>query len=77
MFGLFKRKKKEPEEIYDGLFRKGDLVYFRHRGDRTYGHIRRAYRSEEGETLYDVQVGGQCPYILYGKKEEDLHLKNY
>ena len=77
MFRLFKKKEKGPVEVNDGVFKKDDLVYFQHRGDRTYGHIRRAYRGEDGNTLYDVQVGGQCPYILYGKREEDLHLKNY
>ena len=72
MWWPFKKKTKEPEPVTGSKFLPGDDVYFKHRGDRTYGRICRVYSGECGEILYDVQVGGQCPYFLYGKKEEDL-----
>lgn len=68
-------KKKEPEPVISAKFQAGDRVWFRHRGDRTTGHVYRVFAGENGEALYDVQVGGQCPYFLYGKKEEELNFQ--
>ena len=76
MFWPFKKKKK-IEEVTDGKFKRNDFVYFQHRGDRTFGYVVKAYKAEDGSTVYDIQVGGQCPYFLYGKKEDDLHIKDY
>ena len=74
MWWLFKKKEKVLP-VPDSKFVPGDRVYFKHRGDRTTGHIYRVYAGENGEVLYDVQVGGQCPYFLYGMKEELLNLQ--
>lgn len=68
-----KKKESEPEPVTGAKFLPGEDVYFKHRGDRTYGRIYRVYTGENGEILYDVQVGGQCPYFLYGMKEEALN----
>lgn len=76
MWWPFKKKKKDPEPVVESRFQVGDRVYFKHRGDRTIGHIWRIYAGENGEVLIDVQVGGQCPYILYGMKEELFNLQN-
>jgi len=65
-------KKKTPEPVIESKFQPGDRVYFKHRGDRTYGRIYRVFAGKDGEVLYDIQVGGQCPYFLYEMKEEVL-----
>lgn len=76
MWWPFKKKEKEPEAAPEAKFAIGDRVYFKHRGDRTIGHIYRAYKGEDGGVVYDVQVGGQCPYFLYAMKEDLLNLQN-
>ena len=34
------------------------------RGEVTNGYIYRIYLSPNGEVMYDIQVGGECPSIL-------------
>ena len=65
--------KKEKEVPVEGAkFKDGDLIYFRRRGERTVGYVCKVYYGENHEILYDVQVGGQCPYYQYGLPEDAL-----
>ena len=70
----FFRKKKSKTKI-ETKFKMGDCVRFKHRGELTFGWIYEIYIKEGQETIYDIQIGGQCPAILYGFKESDLRLK--
>lgn len=67
-------KKKKEKPVVGAKFVLGDDVYFMRRGEKTYGRIYRVFTGEDGEILYDVQVAGQCPYFLYGMKEEAFTL---
>jgi len=67
-------KKGNPIKV-DGKYRVGDRVYFFHRGDRTTGDIYKVYGDSDGNPIYDVQVGGQCPSFRYGMKEAELYLQ--
>ena len=67
--------RKKQKIVVDGKFQEGQLVYFLHREERIVGYVYNVYAGEDGGVLYDVQVGGQCPYIRYGLKEEDVHLQ--
>ena len=68
------KKKETKKPASDSRFQFGDPVYFKHRGDRTVGRIYDVYAAEDGSVLYEVQVGGQCPYVLHDMKEEELTL---
>ena len=69
---FFKRKKKIEIET---KFKVGDPVRFRYRGELYFGWIYVVYPKSDEQTIYDVQVGGQCPMILKGFKEEELKLR--
>ena len=68
------KKKETKKPAPESKFHFGDPVYFKHRGDRTVGRIYDVYAAEDGSVLYEVQVGGQCPYVLHDMKEEELTL---
>ncbi len=68
----FKKKKKEIE-IIDSKFHKGNNVRFRNRfNDIVYGIIYDVKKDRNGKIFYDVQVGGECPYIKYDIPEEEV-----
>ncbi len=69
---FFKRKKKEKIET---KFKVGDPVRFHYRDELYFGWIYVIYPKEGVSTLYDVQVGGQCPMVIKGIKEEELTLR--
>ena len=70
---FWKRKKEEP--VIEAQFKDGDFIYFKRRGERTVGYVCKVYYGEDHEILYDVQVGGQCPYYWYGLKEDEIKLE--
>ena len=66
---LFKKKTLYPE---GAKYQKGDLVNFRRRDDLCFGYIYDARVDEDGMIIYTIQIGGQCPALLYDWKEEDI-----
>ena len=69
---LFKQKKKI---IVETKFKEGDPVRFRYKGELYFGWIYVIHASFRQPTIYDVQIGGQCPMIINGIKEEELTLR--
>ena len=70
----FKKKKKE-EVIIDAKFPVGEFVYFRHRDELSFGWVYAIKKDPTGKILYDVQVGGQCPSVIYDLPEDKLWVK--
>lgn len=66
---LFKKKPKYPETA---KYKVGDLVNFRRRGDLCFGYIYDAFVDSDGKITYTIQIGGQCPALIYDWKEEDI-----
>lgn len=66
---------KKQKAVVTGKYQEGDLVYYVRRGERTVGYIYNIYADADGTVLYDVQVGGQCPYIWHGLKEDEIHIQ--
>ena len=65
-------KKKQTIKI-DSLYHEGDFVLFKNKRDEaTNGYIYRIYLSPNGEIIYDIQVGGECPAILTGIPENKV-----
>ena len=66
---FFKKKKKE---IIQGLFQIGDNVSFPYKGEKSPGIIYDIHKDEEGDIIYDVQIGGECPAIIKNVKESSI-----
>ena len=64
--------KKKKIVVIETKFHKEDPVLFRHKGELYFGWIYEIYAKENQETIYDVQIGGQCPAIIKGIKESEL-----
>ena len=66
---LFRKKQKIVSKFSDG-----DYVRFKYRGELTFGWVYKIYTDKEGNVMYDIQIGGQCPAVLYGFQENQLTL---
>ena len=69
----FLRRKKQPE--IETKFKIGDSVRFRYKDELYFGWIYAIYPKLDEQNIYDIQVGGQCPMIIKGVKEEILTLR--
>lgn len=71
LFNLF--KKKAPKETWplDAKYKYRDFVRFRHRGELHFGFVHEA-RVENGEVIYTLQMGGECPTFVYNYKEDQI-----
>ena len=70
IFGkLFKRNKPD---LSIAKYKKGDLVNFRYRGELHFAFIYEIFVDKDSNVSYTLQLGGQCPALLYGWKEEDI-----
>lgn len=57
--------KKKKEVHIDSKYQLGDFVLFKNKRDEaTSGYIYKVYLSPNGEVMYDIQIGGECPAIL-------------
>ena len=65
---FFRKKEKYPE---NAKYQKGDLVNFRYKGELYFGYIDNA-NFDGKNILYTIQVGGECPTLVYHNKEEDI-----
>lgn len=64
-------KKKVKKEV-NGKYQLGQSVRFRHRGEVCPGYIYRVYLNDNGQVVYDVQIGGECPTVIVNIKEEEI-----
>ena len=49
----------------------GEMVRFRHKGEIAPGYVYAIHKREDG-LYYDIQIGGECPVIIEGIKEETI-----
>ena len=71
IFSIFKKKPRKPDWPEEAKYKVRDFVRFRHRGELHFGFIHEA-RVEDGEVIYTIQMGGECPTFVYNYKEEDI-----
>lgn len=69
---FFKKKKKIKPS---GKFAIGEMVVFRYEGALTTGFVYALKAKEDGTAIYDIQLAGQCPAILYNIEESELRKK--
>ena len=53
-------------------YKAKDFVNFYHRGDMRFAWIYDAKVDKSGAVFYTLQVGGQCPALLYDIPESDI-----
>ena len=57
-------KKKKPVAI-DSKYRLDEFVLFKdHKNEATHGTIYNVKLMDDGQIMYDIQVGGECPAII-------------
>ena len=71
-FDIFKRKPKKSAWPEQATYKPRDFVRFRHRGELRHGFIYEAELDGEGNVLYTIQMGGECPTFVYNYKEESI-----
>ncbi len=71
--GLFKKRLKTDIKPIKSKFKHGDMVRFRYENELTFGCIL-FIREVDNKILYDIQVGGQCPFIASLVEEKDITL---
>ena len=66
----FFKKKKEP---IVSKYQLGELVRFKNKGLMSAGYIHQIDKDEDGNVIYSIQIGGECPAIIDGVKEDTIH----
>ena len=69
---IFKKKNKKSAYPENAKYKFRDFVRFRHRGELHFGFIHEANVDEEGNVMYTIQMGGECPTFVYNYKEENI-----
>ncbi len=72
MFNFFKKKAKKEAYPESAKYKKRDFVRFRHRGELHCGFIFDAALDEDGNVIYTIQMGGECPTFVYNYKEDTI-----
>lgn len=72
----FFKKKKPKQVITNNKFQMGECIRFRCRGEMSPGIIYGMRLNNDGEVIYDVQIGGECPAIIYNVEEKAIIKKN-
>ena len=67
---FFKKKKKVT--ITNNKYQIREPVRFKRRGEVDPGVIYNIKQNNEGEIIYDVQIGGECPVIIKDIPEKDI-----
>ena len=67
---LFKKKKKVV--ISGNKYRVGENIKFKKRDDVNPGIIYAVKLDKDGNIIYDVQIGGECPAIISDIQEKDI-----
>ena len=65
-------KKKKPKIEINSKYKIGDPVSFFYKQDLKFGFVHNVKLSDEGKVIYDIQIGGECPAVIYDIKEYDL-----
>ena len=68
-------KKKKTIEVATGKYQVGDFVSFPYRGEMSPGMVYGVNKDEQGNIIYSIQIGGECPAIIRGVKEDTIHLR--
>jgi len=65
-------KKKDNKKITNSMFKLRDIVGFRYKGEMRRGTITNIEINANGEALYEVTMGGECPAVFNNLKDNNL-----
>ena len=66
---------KKKTQVVNTKYKKDDPVRFIYNGDEYIGWIYKIYPKDNQETIYDIQIGGQCPAVAKNVREKDISLR--
>lgn len=69
---IFRKKPKKDVYPENAKYKLRDFVRFRHRGELHFGFIHEASLDEDGNVVYTIQMGGECPTFVYNYAEEQI-----
>ena len=69
---IFKKKPQKSAWPEEAKYKPRDFVRFRHRGELHFGFINDARIDDDGNVIYTLQMGGECPTFIYNYKEENI-----
>ena len=72
LFNIFKKKSPKTSWPDSAKYQFRDFVRFRHRGELHFGFIHEARVDEGGKVIYTLQMGGECPTLIYNYAEDDI-----
>jgi hypothetical protein len=65
-------KKKRKVTITNNKYKLFEAVKFKRRGEVDPGVIYNIKLNSDGEVIYDVQIGGECPVVIRDVPEKDI-----
>ena len=71
LLDIFKKKPRKSDWPEEAKYKPRDFVRFRHRGELHFGFVHEA-RVLDGQVIYTIQMGGECPTFVHNYKEEDI-----
>ena len=66
-------KKKKKIEVVTDKYQVGDFVSFPYRGEMSPGMVYGVSKDEQGNIIYSIQIGGECPVIIRAVKEVPIN----
>ena len=69
---LFKKRKIAKQVPSSYKYPLGSTVGFKHKGDFTRAYVYEVYLNDDGQVVYDLQLGGECPSIIKGIEESKI-----
>ena len=71
-FDIFKKKPQKSAWPENAKYKHRDFVRFRHRGELHFGFVHEARTDEDGNVIYTIQMGGECPTFVYNYNENQI-----
>ena len=66
-------RKKKPKVVIESKYHEGDFVRFRdNRDDLLVGYVYEVKLDKDGNIIYDIQIGGECPAIKHDIPENKV-----
>ena len=73
---FFHKKAKEEIKINSKFHLKEEVLFRNKHNELTNGYIYQIHQLNENKTTYDIQIGGECPTIVYDVDEDKIIKSN-
>lgn len=72
---FLRKRKKQTEPITNAKFKDSQFVGFHVNNELYTGYIYAIHRQLNGDIVYDIQIGGECPAIKRDVPENKIFAK--